>query len=143
MRENAAAYIAIGSAVVLAAALAWRSWLTRKPSAEELERRRRLALNQFGKMADAMVLDVGESAIEYSYDVRGVGYTATQDITALQDRLPQHRLSVAGPAAVKYDPRNPANSIVLCEDWSGLRGLAGMGNHTTAIHPKEIHKGLE
>jgi hypothetical protein len=22
---------------------------------------------------------------------------------------------------VKYDPRNPANSIVLAEQWSGLR----------------------
>jgi hypothetical protein len=141
MREDAAAYIAIGSAVVLVVALAWRAWLRRRPTAEELERRRRLALNQLGKMADAMVLDVGETTIEYSYDVRGVGYTATQDISVLQDRLPQYRLSVAGPAAVKYDPRNPANSIVLCEDWSGLRIPAGMGD--AAMHPKEIHKGPE
>lgn len=98
----------------------------RRPSAEELERRRRLALNQAGKMADAMVLDVQDTTIQYSYDVRGVEYTATQDVSALQDRLPAHRMSVAGPAAVKYDPRNPANSIVLCEDWSGLRQIAGM-----------------
>ena len=125
MREDVAAYIAAGSAVVLIAAICWRAWLMRRPTAEELERRRRTLLNQSGKMADAMVLDVQEAAIQYSYDVRGVEYTATQDISMLQDRLPSDRLSVAGPAAVKYDPRNPANSIVLCENWSGLRQIAG------------------
>ena len=126
MSENAAAYIAAGAAVVLIVALVWRAYLLRRPTAEELERRRRLSLNQIGKMADAMILDVLETTIQYSYDVRGVEYTATQDISALQGRLPPERLSVAGPAAVKYDPRNPANSIVLCEDWSGLRHTAGV-----------------
>jgi hypothetical protein len=124
MRADVAAYVAAGAAVVLAAALAWRAWLVRRPTAEELERRRRLALHESGKMADAMVLDVLDTTIQYSYDVRGVGYTATQDICTLQDRLPAHRLSVAGPASIKYDPRNPANSIVLCEEWSGLRNGA-------------------
>jgi len=76
-------------------------------------------------MADGMILDVLETTIEYSYDVRGVEYIATQDLSALQDRLPAPRLSIAGPASIKYDPRNPANSIVLCEDWSGLRHHAG------------------
>jgi hypothetical protein len=126
MREDAAAYIAAAAAVVLVVAIAWRAWLLRRPTAEELERRRRLSLHNVGKMADAMVLDVLESTIEYSYDVRGVGYTATQDVSMLQERLPAHRMSVAGPAAVKYDPRNPANSIVICEEWSGLRHAAGM-----------------
>jgi len=126
MRGDAAAYIAAAAAVVLVVAIALRAWLRRRPSAEELERRRRELLNRIGKMADAMVLDVLDTTIEYSYDVRGVGYTATQDISALQARFPAHRMSVAGPAAVKFDPRNPANSIVLCEDWSGLRNVTGM-----------------
>jgi hypothetical protein len=26
-----------------------------------------------------------------------------------------------GSVSVKYDARNPANSIVLAEEWSGLR----------------------
>jgi hypothetical protein len=121
MNADVAAYIAAGAAVVLVMALGLRAWLMRRPTAEELERRRRLELNRAGKMADAMILDLRETTIEYSYDVRGVEYTATQDISALQDRLPAHRLSVAGPASVKFDPRNPANSMVLCEDWSGLR----------------------
>jgi hypothetical protein len=124
MGENAAIYIAVGAAVVLVAAIVFRAWLLRRPSAEELERQRRLIINQSGKMADAMIIDLLEATVEYSYDVRGVEYIATQDISALQDRIPEPRLSVAGPASVKYDPRNPANSIVLCEGWSGLRTAA-------------------
>jgi hypothetical protein len=124
MRPDAAAYIAAGAAVVLVLALGFRAWLLRRPTAEELERRRRLAINQSGKMADAMILDVTESTIEYSYDVRGISYTAFQDISSLQALIPVHRMSIAGPASVKFDPRNPANSIVMCEQWSGVRHVA-------------------
>ena len=124
MHADTAVYIAVGAAVVLVAAIIFRAWLLRQPTTEELERRRRLGINLYGKMADAMILEVLESTIEYSYDVRGVEYIATQDISALQDRIPGSRMSVAGPAGIKYDPRNPANSIVLCEDWSGLRSGA-------------------
>jgi hypothetical protein len=125
MREDAAAYIAAGAAVVLVVAIVLRWWLLRQPTAEEVERRRRLGINQAGKMADGMIVDVVETTIEYSYDVRGVEYIATQDISALGDRVPPPRLSISGPVVVKYDPRNPANSIVLCEDWSGLRNATG------------------
>jgi hypothetical protein len=124
MIEDAAAYVAAGAAVVLVLALAWRAWLMRRPTAEEIERRRRRALNEVGKMADGMIVDVLETSIQYSYYARGMEYIAAQDISALQARIPPDRMSVAGPASVKYDPRNPANSIVLCEDWSGLRQLA-------------------
>jgi len=30
-------------------------------------------------------------------------------------------LTIGDPIRLTYDPRNPANSIVLCEEWSGLR----------------------
>jgi len=80
MGENAAAYIAAGAAVVLVVAIVLRAWLLRRPTAEEVERRRRAAIHQAGKMGDGMILDVFETSIEYSYDVRGVEYTALQDI---------------------------------------------------------------
>jgi hypothetical protein len=121
MPSEAAAYIAAGAAVVLLAAVALRAWLLRRPTAEELERRRRLAINQVGKMADALIVDVHENTVEYSYDVRGMSYTAMQDISTLEEFLPEDRMLIAGPASVKFDPRNPANSIVLCEQWSGVR----------------------
>jgi hypothetical protein len=38
----------------------------------------------------------------------------------LAERVPRDYSSIAA-VAVKFDPRNPANSIVLAEGWSGLR----------------------
>lgn len=72
-----------------------------------------------GKMGDANLLDIRDDLIVYSYAVRGVEYTASQDISRLKTLLPGEAASF-GPAIVKYDPRNPANSIVLAEEWSGL-----------------------
>jgi hypothetical protein len=57
----------------------------------------------------------------YSYAVRGVEYTASQDIALLAGKLPPGGLSPNGAVSVKYDARNPANSIVVAEEWSGLR----------------------
>ncbi len=59
--------------------------------------------------------------IAYSYSVAGVTYEASQDLSALQQLLPPDVMTIVGPVSVKFDPRNPANSIVLCEEWSGLR----------------------
>jgi hypothetical protein len=56
----------------------------------------------------------------YTYSVRGVVYTASQDTTGLTDRLPPD-LSRVGAAWVKYDPKNPANSIIFSEEWVGLQ----------------------
>jgi hypothetical protein len=119
--DAAVVYIAAGAAIVLVVAVIVRARINRRPTAEELERRRRLLLNQIGKIADGTFLDLLDSSIEYSYRVRGLGYIARQDFSSMLDRVPAHLISVDGPVGVKYDPRNPANSIVLCEDWSGLR----------------------
>ena len=89
---------------------------------EERERLRRLRVNGSGKLGDGEIVDFEGAAIVYSYTVGGVGYTAAQDVMSLQALLPSNPMSVIGPALVKFDPRNPANSIVLCEEWSGLRG---------------------
>ena len=124
MGGDAAGYIAAGAAVVLVAAIVLRASLRRRPTSEDVERNRRLLLNRIGKMADGTVVDMLETSIEYSYDVRGVGYIARQDFSSIIDQVPRHRVSIAGPVGVKHDPRNPANSIVLCEDWSGLRLIA-------------------
>jgi hypothetical protein len=50
-----------------------------------------------------------------------VEYTASQDISALQEQVPADLSGAIGPIYVKYDARNPANSIVLAEEWNGLR----------------------
>ena len=73
-----------------------------------------------GKTGDANLVDIHDHLLVYSYAVRGVEYTASQDISRLKPFMPDD-VALLGPICVKYDPRNPANSIVLAEEWSGLR----------------------
>lgn len=87
----------------------------------ERERRRRLLLSATGRMIDAEVTEVEGGELHYAYEVGGVVYNASQDVSALAVYLPGDPVLAIGPATVKYLPRNPANSIVICEDWSGLR----------------------
>jgi hypothetical protein len=110
-----------GAAVVALGAWGVNKYLKSRPTARELERRRRSQLHSRGKMGDANLLEYREHVAVYSYAVRGVEYVASQDLSDLQALLPPDLWSTVGPASIKYDPRNPANSIVLCEQWSGLR----------------------
>lgn len=94
----------------------WR----RKP--KDKEKRRRALVNQHGRLGDATITDIQGDTVYYSYSVRGVSYTASQDVAPLRDRLPPDPDRLIGRAAsLKYSPQNPANSILICEDWSGLR----------------------
>jgi hypothetical protein len=117
-----AGVLAVFVAVIIlcAAAIVWLAF--RRPTTpEELERRRRLAIYRGGKMGDGEIVDVEAASIVYSYSVAGVGYTASQDVTGLEGKLPADKMAIIGSVSIKFDPRNPANSIVLCEEWSGLR----------------------
>lgn len=113
---SAAVAAAVGAIAVLAVALGRRS------SPSERERRRRLEVNARGRLVCGMVLDVEQDALQYSYSVGGAEYSAAQDISSLWDLIPEEP---TGPVLVKYLPSNPANSIVVCEEWSGLRRRNG------------------
>jgi len=106
--------------VVLVGIIGYRAWKNSRITPEERERRRRSLLVAYGKMGDATLVEVREDLLFYSYAVRGVEYTASQDVSLLKKFMPPD-LSALGPVGVKYDARNPANSIVLDEQWSGLR----------------------
>jgi hypothetical protein len=108
-------------AIVAAAGFLARRYLRKRPDADEMERRRREVIHNKGKLGDGEIVDFDGAAIVYEYQVAGVGYTTSQDVSKLALLLPTDRMSMVGPASVRYDPRNPANSIVLCEQWSGLR----------------------
>ena len=114
-----------GVAVVGLSAWGVYRYLKNRPTPAELERRRRNNLHSRGKMGDANLLEFHDQLVFYSYAIAGVEYSACQDLADLQAQLPQDRWSTIGPATMKYDPRNPANSIVLCEQWSGLRTRIG------------------
>jgi len=108
------------AAMALMALAAWILYRVRRIPAER-ERRRRELVNRAGRMADGMVTDVGDEIVFYTYSVMGVEYTTSQDVNALEGLLPDDRNLLIGPTSLKYLPRNPANSILMCEDWSGLR----------------------
>lgn len=113
---------ALGAAALLLIALAvWIVLRMSRRSPEKRERRRRLHVNQVGRLGDALITEATEQCLYYSYSIHGVEYSASQDIGALRDRLPAELGRLVGVANLKYSPRNPANSILLCEEWSGIR----------------------
>jgi hypothetical protein len=112
-------------------------WLRRKhPTTEELERLRRLEVSRLGRMADGVVLEVRDQLIAYMYSVRGIEYSAAQDLGALAELLPDEKHRLIGAVNLKYMEQNPANSIVLSEEWCGLRVSRGggrLGSDATAV----------
>jgi len=109
--------------LALAATLGLLLWRFFHPpvSPEEAERRRRDRLLGTGKIGDCEITYVDGAIITYTYSVSGVIYTVAQDASALTRRLPEDRMRLIGPASVRYDTRNPFNSMVICEAWSGIR----------------------
>jgi hypothetical protein len=111
----------VGAAAVVLAAIAVWLWIRHKPTPEEREQRRRTDVNRRGRMLDATLIDAHEPFVQFKYTTRGMTYVASQDISALRDRLPSDLAALLGPVTVKYLTNNPANSIVICETWSGVR----------------------
>jgi len=101
-------------------------WRRKTPA--ELERLRRLNVNRCGRIVAGRVVDFveGETAasksslVVYSYEVAGVTYEAAQDVSALPEIAARARVYSGRTASVKYDPKRPGNSIIACEEWSGL-----------------------
>ena len=114
------AVLAVLLAIILGV-LGWRWWQFRRVTPEERERRRRAYLAASGKMGDAALVEIHDHLVFYTYAVRGVEYTASQDVSKLVEKIPPD-LSNVPSVSVKYDPKNPANSIILAEEWSGLYG---------------------
>lgn len=110
--------VAAGALIGLA-----RSILSRTGSnPKEREKRRRLAVNARGRLADGNITEADECAIFYAYSVGGVEYATSQDLAELRDEIQVRPDQLIGcPVTVKYVMKNPGNSIVVCEKWSGLR----------------------
>jgi hypothetical protein len=105
--------------VIVVAMMGYRAWKNSRISPEERERQRRERLVSIGKMGDATLTEVRDDLLVYAYVVRGVEYIASQDVSPLKERVPADLASLTA-ILVRYDARNPANSIVLAEQWSGL-----------------------
>jgi hypothetical protein len=109
-----------GLAVLLIGLAAWIVSRVRG-TPEKHERKRRLNVNRNGRLGDAMISEATDEVLYYFYTVRGVHYTASQDVTSLREYLPADPHRLIGVAGLKYSSKNPANSILVCEEWSGLR----------------------
>ena len=139
--------LAMGGAAVAAIAMIAYAFFRPTEDPEAVERKRRLHLNQIGRIAEGQIVDLSEHApepraerkklfgnnarplvdsrarhlVSYSYAISGVTYHTAQDITGLEGQVRLERLVAGQPASVKYDPANPTDSILVADDWSGLR----------------------
>ena len=102
----------------------------RRKTPEDRERERRERITHRGRITDGNIIDVQELAIDgsgsaqmliYQYDVAGVTYEASQDITRLRHKVDLYSCRLGLATSVRYDPQNPGDSIVIAEGWSGLR----------------------
>jgi hypothetical protein len=120
------------ASVLLAALLALGLWLIfhKRSTPEELERARRHFLSQCGRLVDGMLLDICEfpdtdgrtlTMLLYQYRIGGVDYECSQDITQMEGVLDAAQVRAGFPCSVRYQPGSPQNSIVIAEEWSGLR----------------------
>ena len=139
--------LVMGGAAIDAVAMIVYAFLRPEGDPEAEERKRRLHLNQIGRIAEGQVVDLLEQPpepkkprkklfgfaatplmdlrprhlVSYTYAISGVIYHTAQDITGLESQVRLDRLVPGRPASVKYDPSNPVASILVADDWSGLR----------------------
>jgi len=118
----AAGVLAVGGGI-------WWWIVSHRVSPEEMERRRREELALGGRITDGVILDArtlgNEDSVSptpevlvYSYSLAGLTYNCAQDVSSLPDEVIGFRIDQ--PVQVRYDPRNPGNSIIVSETWTGL-----------------------
>jgi hypothetical protein len=100
-------------------------------NAEKRERKRRRLIHERGRLGEAHVTDSDDTTLFYSYSVGGVHYQSSQDISTLRDKLPSEPERLLGIAHHKYLPNSPANSMLVCEDWCGLRATQPQSSGTS------------
>lgn len=120
--------VAAGGAALLGAYVLLRG---KRKTDDDIEHERRAWLESSGRITDGTVIDVQELAPQndhrsavmliYKYDVAGVSYECSQDVTLLRHWINLHSCRLGLQTSVKYDPQNPGNSLVVSENWMGLR----------------------
>jgi hypothetical protein len=143
---GAVAALAVGGLVVY-------FLLRKRESPEEIELQRRTLLAREGRIIDGTIVGIDGSTEDnsvdggvempqddlvspqmliYRYRIAGVTYECAQDVTTLAEQVRHLRIDL--PVQVRYEPRNPGNSIIVAEGWTGVRLDAPELNY-----PKEPH----
>jgi hypothetical protein len=132
-----------GAGLAVAGVLGWRAiskW--RRKSPEEIERLRRISVNACGRIIMGRIVELAERqpggpagpVLLYDYEVGGVTYEAAQDLSALP------AIAAAAPflpgqiTDIKYDPKQPTNSILACETWCGVPDLEPRRSATALLN---------
>jgi hypothetical protein len=96
--------------------------LRRRKDPKEKERRRRELVCAHGRVIEGYAIESSDAVVVYTYHWRGVRYEASQDISDfLHDQAQPQPLSDS--VTVKFLRDEPANSIIIAENWSGIPGL--------------------
>jgi len=88
----------------------------RKRTEDEASRIARLS--KTGRVADGNIIDAETDSdgrivqVIYTYELAGVQYESSQALSDLQQQRP-HDYAPGNQIVVRYDPRSPANSIVV------------------------------
>ena len=118
----------IGLGIATVASFSWYQKTRVRPTAEELERERREYLAAVGRIVDGSITETlwasdsdvpTPSTLIYRYRIAGVTYECAQDVSPLAEYVRHLRIDL--PIQVRFDPRNPGDSIVVAEAWNGLR----------------------
>jgi hypothetical protein len=124
--------VAGAAALTLTGVWAWRTlrrWRRKTP--DEIERMRRLGVNACGRIGLGRIVELAEPLADgpvgpillYDYEVAGVTYEAAQDLSALPEIAAAAPFLPGQTTSVKYDPKQPTNSILACETWCGIPDL--------------------
>ncbi len=127
------------AALTLAGVWAWRTvrrW--RRKSPDEIERLRRMGVNACGRIILGRIVELAEPVADgpavpillYEYEVAGVTYEAAQDVSPLPEIAAAAPFLPGQTTSVKYDPKQPTNSILACEAWCGIPDLEPNRNAT-------------
>ncbi len=121
---------------ILLAGIAYYLSTRKRPTEEEIELERRQELVRTGRIIDGTVIDISDLSPEesgrpnglqlilYKYEIAGVIYECSQDVTTLRDSVDIYDCRLGFPASIRYNVHKPENSIIVAEGWSGLRSSA-------------------
>lgn len=94
----------------------WNLFQREKPAASETDRYERLLKN--GRIAEGTILDSDSPTLEqttqiyYIYSVNGADYESSHMLTEEQQSR-QKDYAPGAKVSIRYDPRQPGNSIVV------------------------------
>ena len=121
--------VAVVSAAALAALLGLYFLWRRRNTPEQRERRRRMKIAREGRLVNGLLHEIEDvedgRLLHYTYRIGAVDYSACQDVTALAEEVGDDPRGVVGGVMVKVHQKNPYNSIVVSEEWTGLRRTHG------------------